>query len=346
MIKQDISKRASVAAIRYAGIVIAAATLVVGCVAEEESGKRSDDEDIVGLKLSLSDYRFGVQDVGSDTAQVFKLRNVGVDTYPINSVAISGENAADFTVDVEEGVTLEPGDKLDLNVAFVPVGEGQRVSSLDIDYAVIEGEGSNRVEAQYYSARELEDAGDTVAAAQEYRNYLNDGSTTGNKPRAMIKLSLLEEADVYGIGKDFNLYKAALNMRDDGDIDGSIAALDTLIADYSDSYLIDDARYMLGYIKLVDQSSYAESIDLMQSVVDQHPDSNYYDTALYSQGIAEYELGNLEKSEEIFLSLRERHTGVRLGLFEMRWPKDNYVSRLWFDKADEQLATIDEEQSS
>ncbi|MEM7257171.1 MAG: tetratricopeptide repeat protein, partial [Pseudomonadota bacterium] len=181
---------------------------------------------------------------------------------------------------------------------------------------------------------------------QEYRDYLNDGSTTDNKARAMIKLSLLEEADVYGIGKDFNLYKSALNLRDDGDIDGSVAALTDLVNNYNDSYLIDDARYMLGYITLVDQSDFEKSIELMQGVIDQHPDSNYVDTALYSQGIAEYELGNLEKSEEIFLSLRERHTGVQLGLFEMRWPKDNYVSRLWFDKADEQLAGIEEEQST
>jgi TolA-binding protein len=162
----------------------------------------------------------------------------------------------------------------------------------------------------------------------------------------MIKLSLLEEADVYGVGKDFNLYKSALNLRDDGDIDGSINALNQLVNEYSDSYLIDDAQYMLGYIKMVDQSNYEESIALMQNVVDQHPDSSYYDTALYSQGLAEYELGNLEKSEEIFTSLRDRHTGVQVDLFEMRWPKDNYVSRIWFDKADEQLASIEDQQES
>jgi TolA-binding protein len=322
---------------------ILAATMIVGCVAEEESAKQVDD--ILGLELSLSDYRFGVQDVGSETAQMFELKNVGVDTYPINSVTITGDNAEDFAVDVQEGITLEPGDKMDLKVAFVPVGEGQRVGSLDIDYNIIEGLGSNLVEARYYEARDLEDAGDNVAAAAEYRDYLNEGSTTDNKARAMIKLSLLEEADVYGIGKDFNLYKSALNLRDDGDIDGSVAALNSLITDYEDSYLVDDAAYMLGYIQLVDQSNYEQSIESMQLLIDQYPDSNYYDTALYSQGIAEYELGNIERAEEIFLSLRERHTGVQLGLFEMRWPKDNYVSRLWFDKADEQLATIEGEQS-
>lgn len=330
---------------RHVGAGVLVTTLMLGCVAEEESG-RDPDNDILGLAVSLSDYRFGVQDVGSQTGQVFELKNVGVDTYPINSVSVSGDHAEDFDVEVDEGVTLSPGDKMDLNVAFVPVGEGQRVGSLEIDFSIIEGIGSNLTEARYYEARELEDSGDHVAAAEEYRDYLNDGSTTDNKARAMIKLSLLEEADVYGVGKDFSLYKSALNLRDEGDIDGSVEALSSLISEYNDSYLIDDAKYMLGYIQLVDQSNFEESIELMQSVIDEHPDSNYYDTALYSQGIAEYELGNLERSEEIFLSLRERHTGVQLDLFEMRWPKDNYVSRLWFDKADEQLASIVEEQSS
>lgn len=318
------------------------AALVIGCVAVEDTG----EDDVLGLKVSLSDYRFGVQDVGSETAQVFEVKNVGVDSYPIKSISISGEQSEDFTVEASEGVTLSPGDKIKLNVAFVPVGEGQRVGSLDIDYSIVEGVGSNQIESRYYKARELEDSGDTVAAAQEYRDYLNDGSTTDNKARAMIKLTLLEEADVYGIGRDFNLYKSALNLRDDGDIDGAIEALNSLINDFNNSYLIDDARYMLGYIHLVDQSNYEGAIEMMQNVIDQHPDSNYYDTALYSQGLAEYELGNLQKSEEIFVSLRDRHTGVQLDLFEMRWPKDNYVSRLWFDKAGEKLESLEEEQSS
>ena len=331
---------------KQAGLCVLTALLIAGCEAEEESAKRDSDGDVIGLEMSLSDYRFGVQDVGTETPQVIELKNVGVDTYPINSVSIGGEFPDDFKVTVQEGLTLEPGDKVTLDVAFVPVGEGQRTASLDIDYSVIEGTGSNLIEAQYYQARDLEEAGDNVAAAQEYRDYLNSGSTTDNKARAMIKLSLLEEADVYGVGKDFNLYKSALNLRDDGDVDGSINALNQLVNEYSDSYLIDDAQYMLGYIKMVDQSNYEESIALMQNVVDQHPDSSYYDTALYSQGLAEYELGNLEKSEEIFTSLRERHTGVQVDLFEMRWPKDNYVSRIWFDKADEQLASIEDQQES
>lgn len=320
------------------------ASILVACGSGEESEKILDDgDDASGLKISVSDYRFGVQDVGTSTPQLIELKNVGVDTFPINSVSISGEHADDFSIEVDEGVTLEPGDKLKLNVAFEPVAEGQRLGSLDVDYSVITGVGSNAVEAVYYSAREIEDAGDNVAAAQEYRRYIDAGSTTDNKARAMIKLTLLDEADVYGVGKDFTLYKSALNLRDDGDIVGAVDVLNTLIQEQGDSYLVDDAQYMLGYIQMFDEGDYATSLETMQVVIDNHPDSSYYDTALYSQGLAEYELGNTERAEEIFVSLRDRHTGVQLDLFEMQWPKDNYVSRLWFDKADEQLAAIDDE---
>lgn len=342
-IKKIINSEGQLPVKRIALGVLAAAILVACGSAEEDSEKLLADDDASGLKISVSDYRFGVQDVGTSTAQIIELKNVGVDTFPINGVAITGEHADDFTVEVDEGVTLEPGDKLKLNVAFEPVAEGQRVGSLDIDYSVITGIGSNAVEALYYSAREIEDAGDNVAAAQEYRRYIDAGSTTDNKARAMIKLTLLDEADVYGVGSDFNLYKAALNMRDDGDIVGAVDALNTLLIEQDDSYLVDDATYMLGYIQMVDDGDYASALETMQEVIDNHPDSSYYDTALYSQGLAEYELGNTVRAEEIFVSLRDRHTGVQLDLFEMQWPKDNYVSRLWFDRADEQIAAIEDD---
>ncbi len=321
------------------------ASVLVACGSEENAeGKLLVD--VSGLKVSVSDFRFGVQDVGSSTPQLIELQNVGVDTFPINSVVISGDHAQDFMAEAEEGVTLEPGDKFKINVSFEPVAEGQRVGSLDVDYSVIEGIGSNAVEALFYSAREIEDAGDNVAAAQEYRRYVDAGSTTDNKARALLKLTLLDEADIYGVGKDFNLYKSALNLRDDDDLFGAVDSLNTLIEEHSDSYLVDDAQYMLGYIQMFDEGDFASSLETMQVVIDNYPTSSYYDTALYSQGLAEYELGNIERAEEIFISLRDRHTGVQVDLFELQWPKDNYVSRLWFDRADEQLAAIDDEESA
>ncbi len=300
-------------------------------------------EEISGLKVSLSDYRYGVQDVGSRTAQMFRIANVGVDTYPINNIVISGENPEDFLSEFPQGMVLEPGDDLEIDVAFSPLGGGQRTASLDIDYETIIGVGSNRVESLYYSAHEYEEAGDYVTASSMYREYLNSGATTGNKARAMIKLPLLEEADIYGAGSDFGLYKSALDKRDDGDTYASLQLLDVLLRQHGDSYLVDDAKYMRAYIQMVDHAEYQLAYDNLQSLQDEHPDSSYIDTAMYSQGLAQHELGNTAKAEEIFISLKDRHTGVKLGLFELQWPKDNYVSRLWFDKSEEQLDELQEE---
>lgn len=341
MIKKN-NKEVMHATIVRAGLVGAVISLVLGCVGmtEDDEQIKMPNDDVSGLKVSLSDYRFGVQEVGSKTPQTIVLRNVGVDTYPINSVTLSGEQAADYTAFADVGMTLVPGDTFDIDVTFSPVAEGQRMADLDIDYSVIKGVGSNAVEALYYNAKELENNGDNAAASLEYRRYIEGGATTLNKPRAMIKLSLLEEADVYGTGADFVLYRSALDLRDSGDIGGALQSLDALVNEYADSYLFDDALYMVGYIQMVDQNDYQTAYDSMQGLIDADPGSSYADTALYSQGLAEYELGNVDKAEEIFVSLRDRHTGVKVDLFEMQWPKDNYVSRLWFDKAEEQLETI------
>ena len=83
-----------------------------------------------------------MQDVGSQTAQKFTLSNIGVDTYPINNISITGENAEDFVSEIPEGITLEPGDVVEIDVAFSPLGAGQRTASLDIDYDTIVGVGS------------------------------------------------------------------------------------------------------------------------------------------------------------------------------------------------------------
>jgi len=320
---------------RLSVLIVIAATTMVGCEGEE-----IDDEDVTGLKISLSDYRFGSQEIGSRTPQVFEVSNVGVDTYPIGSVAVGGEHAGDFEVIELPETTLEPGDQMEIQVSFSPIGEGPRTATLDLDYAVIAGFGSNTVESIYYSARTAEDSGDTVGAAFEYRRYLAGGNTTDNRARAMIKATFLEEADVYGTGSDFYIYREALNQRDSGDIEGAVVSLRALLEDFPDSYLVDDSLYMIAYIDLVDFNNYEEAYSGMQTLIDSQPDSSYVDTALYSQGLAQAELGNMAEAEAIFTALKDRHTGVKLDLFEMSFPKDNYVSRLWYEKADEQIEEL------
>jgi len=322
-------------------IVLVASAALVGCEAEE-----IDDQDVSGLKVSLSDYRYGTQEIGSRTPQVFEISNVGVDTYPITSVVVGGEHASDFEMIDLPDTTLEPGDQMQIEVAFSPVGEGPRNALLNLNYSVIAGFGSNTVESIYYSARTAEDSGDTVGAAFEYRRYLAGGNNTDNRARAIIKATFLEEADVYGTGSDFYIYREALNQRDSGDPDAAVESLQALLEDYPDSYLADDSQYMIAYINLVDLYNYEEAYNGMQMLIDTQPDSSYVDTALYSQGLAQSELGNVAEAEEIFISLKDRHTGISLDLFEMSFPKDNYVSRLWYEKAEEQIEVIEKEETT
>ena len=315
----------------------------------EGDGDSIDGKDlpeIEGFRVSLTDFRYGLQDVGSQTAQKFTLSNIGVDTYPINNISITGENAEDFVSEIPEGITLEPGDVVEIDVAFSPLGAGQRTASLDIDYDTIVGVGSNRVESLYYTARDFEAAGDYASASSQYRQYLNSGASTENRARALIKLPLLEEADIYGTGSDFGLYKSALDKRDEDDTQASLQLIEALLRQHGGSYLEDDAKYMRAYIQMADHGDYQLAYENFQRLIDEHPDSSYVDTALYSQGLAQHELGNIEKAEEIFLALKDRHTGIRLGLFELQWPKDNYVSRLWFDKSEEQLEDLQVENTT
>jgi TolA-binding protein len=320
-------------------IALAAMTLA-GCVAEEEDGVSG--QEVSGLQLSLTDYRFGTQEVGSRTPQTFEIANVGVDSYPINSVTMTGEHPNDFELIDLPATTLEPGDRMEIHVAFSPVGEGPRNGTLDVNYSTIAGFGSNAVEAIYYSARTAEESGDTVGAAFEYRRYLAGGNSTDNRARAIIKATFLEEADVYGTGTDFYIYREALNQRDSGDVAGALDSLQALLEDYPDSYLADDSQYMIAYMNLVDLSDYEAAYNGMQTLIETQPDSSYVDTALYSQGLAQSELGNAEAAEAIFTSLKDRHTGIKLDLFEMSYPKDNYLSRLWYEKADEQIELIED----
>ena len=59
---------------------------------EGDGDDEKDLPEIEGLRISLTDFRYGLQDVGSHTSQRFIVSNVGVDTYPINNISITGEN--------------------------------------------------------------------------------------------------------------------------------------------------------------------------------------------------------------------------------------------------------------
>ena len=89
----------------------------------------------------------------------------------------------------------------------------------------------------------------------------------------------------------------------------------------------------------MDRRDYKAALSTMQSLREKYPDTTYYDTALYSEAIAQREIGHDELARRIFTELRERHTGI--DTVGIQLPKDTLVSRLWFSRASDALEALD-----
>lgn len=324
-------------------IVVGFATigLLHGC--SGESGPAAPTPGVGGsyLHVSVPDFYFGTREVGTQASQMINIANRGADAYPINSVRVTGDNADEFTTDFYNKIVLNPAEAIDLNVNFAPVTEGRKYAELDIDFdTIVQAPASkSRHEQKYYQARELEQAGEYQQSLATYDDYIRGKPVTKNKVQAAIKAPVLKEASVYGEGDDFDLYLQAMNSRESGDYERAFADLDTIEILHGNSYLADDAAYLRAYINLIDKKDYRAAEKSMKKLRSDYPDTNYYDTALYAEGMAHQEMGNRQIARNIFEDLKYRHTGV--DVLGVQLPKDNLISRMWFDRADQALMALD-----
>jgi len=159
-----------------------------------------------------------------------------------------------------------------------------------------------------------------------------------NKTRAAIKLPVIKESIVYGEGQGFKSYLRAMNARDNADYATAHSHINQLMITDSSGYLADDALYLKGYMQLIDEKNYDAAQKTMQQLRRSYPDTTYYDTALYSEALAFEAMGNEGLAIRILLDLRYKHTGVEAFGFAM--PKDNILSRLWFDRASDALENL------
>ncbi len=94
-------------------------------------------------------YNFGTVFVGgSSPAVVFTLRNTGADTLTLTgapAVAVSGDNAADFTATVPAVTILSPGVSTTFTVTFTPGLAGTRNAVISILYNVNGKESTHRI---------------------------------------------------------------------------------------------------------------------------------------------------------------------------------------------------------
>jgi len=293
------------------------------------------------LHVSAPDFYFGTRDVGSKSTQNIQITNRGADVYPLKSVTVSGANPDEFSAQPINEVVLNPAEAISVDITFQPITDGRKFADFIVNYDTVKmvDDAVNVNEQNYYQAKELENSGDYAQARKRYSAYIEGQPVTSNKQRAAIKLPVIEESSIYGDGQDFDMYLSAMDLRDNGKFAEASTELEILSQIYSDGYLGDDALYLKGYIQLMDEKNYLGALKTMQQLRKQYPDSTYYDTALYSEAIAEQELGNLPVAKEILLDLRYRHTGV--DVLGVALAKDNLVSRLWFDRANTALDSLD-----
>lgn len=194
-------------------------------------------------------------------------------------------------------------------------------------------------------AWKLETAGDYKGAALAYRNYLASRPEKSAESRHVrLKLPVLQEASVYGAGPELDLYLSALNARAAGDIQGALSLLQRIPVDYPGNNLIDDALYLIAYITMMDNFNFELAHNQLQALRYSHPQSRYYDTALYSEAIAQEQLGNRALAITKLQELRDRHTGISLA--GIAWPRDEYLSRLWFDRSNDRLEYLQNHQKT
>jgi hypothetical protein len=195
------------------------------------------------------------------------------------------------------------------------------------------------------SARSMEQSGDYAGALDAYRSWIGSDAAHGAEKRYVkIRMPVLEEAKKLGAGPDLERFLEALSDRAADNIPAALDKLNTLLTDYPDSRLRDDSRYLIGYIQMMDEFDFGAASEAMETLQRDFPESRYFDTALYSQAIAQEQLGNNDAAANLFGKLRDRHTAMSIKSFDLYWPRSTLGSRYWFDRSDDRLKRIEHAQ--
>ncbi len=191
-------------------------------------------------------------------------------------------------------------------------------------------------------AKASESGHDFQHAVVLYKQFLKDNPGSTLKTLVMNRISVLQEATRLGAHEALDLYLEAMDAREARQFDVAIAALEKISIDFADSYLSDDALYLRAYIAMMDDYKFDKAGELFGQLRSQYPDSTYIDTALYSEAISLEQMGDTDTAMTLFEELRERHTEFSLSVFGVRWPKSNYLSRYWYDRANNRIGLIED----
>ncbi len=191
------------------------------------------------------------------------------------------------------------------------------------------------------TARQFEERGNYRSAVATYQQYLSESPAKSAATRlARIKLPVLQETIRYGLDTEVVPFLAALDARAIGLTDDALDLLQQMINTNAGGHLMDDAIFMSAYVTLMDHYNFAKAGDTLQQLIEEYPDSPYIDTSLYSIAIVNEQQGDVEAAIATLTRLRDRHNSLTIA--GMSWAKDSYLSRFWFERADNRIRHLEE----
>ncbi len=157
------------------------------------------------------------------------------------------------------------------------------------------------------------------------------------------RIAVLQESS--DAGPSLPVFLKALTLREAGNMEAALQALDTIASADPAGTLTDDALYISAYVQVMDRYDFQAARGALEILEQRFPDSAYSDSAHYLDAIALEQLGETQQARERLIQLRARHTALDLPL-DFRWPRGSVLSRYWFDRADRRLAIVDQRLAS
>lgn len=201
-------------------------------------------------------------------------------------------------------------------------------------------------ESTLFEAIVAEERGDYPTARDLYQLYLDQNGSLANRQIITLRLSVLNEIIRFGVDPAASLMLQALSALEYDNTDQARSYLRTIDEQYRNSYFHDDALYLTGYILMTRQYLFEQAHVWFQRLRLAYPDSVYRDTSQYSEAIILEQLGNTRGAGDLLRDLRTRHARISVSAAGLYWPRDNALSRMWFNRADRRLTMLEERSAS
>jgi len=179
-------------------------------------------------------------------------------------------------------------------------------------------------------------------AFQAYRQFLKHRLNSVYRVDAQLKVSLIRSGLKEKNPDILNLMLQALNQRALSHDDDAISLLKNLLQSYPHSRLADDALNMMAYMQLLDVHDVDAAEQSYRKLLKNYPSSNYVDNAIYGMAVALEDAKQWHAARRAYQRLKEKHMAINM--LGISFAKDNYLSRVWFNKASSRLEHLNQRQ--